>query len=197
MITKFTLVALALGAGVATAMEPGKPAPDFTLKDTRGAEHALSGFRGKYVVLEWTNPNCPFVRSQYNSGNMQALQKEFTGKDVVWLTIASSAPGKEGHYTAEQWNERMKKENFASTAVLLDPKGTAGRAFDARVTPHMFVIDPKGTVIYAGAIDDKPSTHPADAKAAKNLVRAALEEAMAGRPVSTPSSRPYGCSVKY
>ena len=191
------IAALAATTAAAIAATVGQPAPEFELKDTGGTAHTLSDFKGKHVVLEWTNPDCPFVKKHYDQGDMQALQKEYTAKGVIWLSIASSAPGKQGHYTAEQWTELKKTKGHQSTAVLLDPDGKVGKQYDARTTPHMFVINPEGRLIYAGAIDDNPSTRPADVKTARNHVRAALDEAMSGQPVSVPSSKPYGCSVKY
>ncbi len=149
------------------------------------------------MVLEWFNPQCPFVGKHYGSGHMQALQKEWTGKGVVWLTIDSSAPGKQGYLDAARARELAKERGLSSTALLLDPEGKVGRAYAAKTTPHMFVIDKAGTVAYAGGIDDKPSTDQADLAAAKNFVAAALGELVAGRPVTVASSQPYGCSVKY
>jgi hypothetical protein len=148
-------------------------------------------------VLEWHNQGCPYVKKHYDSGNMQKLQKEWTAKGVVWLTVISSAPGLQGYVTPAEADAYVKEKDAAPTAVLLDPTGTMGRAYDAKVSPHMFIIDPKGTLIYNGAIDDKPTTDLADVPVARNYVSAALTEAMAGKPVSMPTSRPYGCTVKY
>jgi len=175
----------------------GQPAPDFSLADTQGASHALSALKGKYVVLEWSNHECPFVRKHYGSGNMQQLQAEATGKGVAWLTIVSSAPGKQGHVTPKQANSLRAQRGDHSTAMLLDPDGSVGRLYGAKTTPHMFVIDPEGMLIYAGAIDDKPSTDPADIPGATNYVQRALDQAMAGKAVPTPETKSYGCSVKY
>ena len=175
----------------------GQPAPAFTLTGTDGKPHSLSEYEGKYVVLEWLNHDCPFVRKHYGGGNMQKLQKKWTAQDVVWLSINSSAPGKQGNYPPEEANELTKEKGAAPTAVLLDPDGTVGRAYGARTTPHMFVIDPQGVLIYAGGIDDKPSTDPADVPLARNHVDHALTEALAGKPVTVATSTPYGCSVKY
>jgi len=180
-----------------TAAEVGSAAPKFTLTDTNGSSHNLSDFKGKYVVLEWVNHGCPFVKKFYNPGKMQEFQKTWTGKDVVWLSICSSAPGKQGHMSAEEWNEKIKATGTKATAVLMDEDGTVGQQYGAKTTPHMYVIDPKGTLIYAGAIDDKKSTDPADIEGATNYVHQALQEAMAGKGVSTTSTAPYGCSVKY
>ena len=193
-----TLTALATGAlSAAEAPRVGAPAPGFTLTDSNGKTHSLGEFKGKYVVLEWFNPGCPFVQKHYTSENMQALQKKFTGKNVVWLTIDSSAPGKEGYLTPEAAKKQMAEWKMHPSALLLDPEGKVGQQYGATNTPHMYVIDPKGELIYSGAIDDKPTPNPADVKGASNYVQAALEEAMAGKPVKTPTSRAYGCSIKY
>ena len=175
----------------------GKMAPNFTLQGADGKEHSLADFKGKFIVLEWTNPQCPFVHKFYDSGAMQNLQKEETAQGVAWLRINSSAEGKEGYQSAADIASYEKSNHVASTVSLLDPTGKVGHLYGARSTPHMFVIDPKGTLIYAGGIDDKPSPHPEDIATAKNYVKAALKEAMAGEPVAVPTSRPYGCSVKY
>jgi peroxiredoxin len=181
----------------AFAARVGDPAPDFTGTDTHGQTHKLSDYRGKFVVLEWTNNGCPYTQKHYNSGNMQALQKEWTAKGVVWFTILSSAPGAQGYMTAADENAYIGKVHADPTAAILDPTGTLGREYSARTTPHMFVIDPTGKLIYAGAIDDHPTTDVEDIKESKNYVSEALTEAMAGKPVATSSTRPYGCSVKY
>jgi peroxiredoxin len=181
----------------AFAVRVGDSAPDFTGSDTHGQAHKLSDYRGKFVVLEWTNNGCPYTRKHYESGNMQALQKEWTSKGVVWLTILSSAPGEQGFMTAEDENSYIAKVHADPTAALLDPKGTIGREYSAKTTPHMFVIDPSGRLIYQGAIDDHATPDPQDIHASKNYVSEALTEAMAGKPVATASTRPYGCSVKY
>jgi peroxiredoxin len=192
------VVVAAAGARFArSAAVVGEPAPAFTLTDTNGRSHSLEDLRGKTVVLEWWNYECPFVGKHYGSGNMQKLQQEWTAKGVVWLTISSSAPGKQGYVDAAQANAWMKEKGAAPTAVLLDHDGRVGRAYGAKTTPHMFVIDPKGTLVYAGGIDDKPSTDQADIATAKNFVSAALAEVTAGKPVTTAISQPYGCSVKY
>lgn len=196
-ILKSTL-ALLIATGTAfAAPQVGQPAPEFILTDSNGQSHSLSEFKGKFVVLEWFNHGCPFVVKHYGSGNMQKLQKEYTGKDVVWLSIVSSAPGKQGHMTAEEANKAKTEKGSASTAVLLDEDGTVGKLFDAKVTPELRVINPEGNLIYAGAIDDKKSTDPADIAGAKNYVKQALDEAPAGNPVSEPTTTAYGCSVKY
>jgi peroxiredoxin len=175
----------------------GQAVPDFTLQGADGKSHSLSDYKGKFVVLEWTNPQCPFVHKFYDSGTMQKLQKEETAKGVVWLRVNSGAPGHDGAQTADEAAAYEKSNNVASTETLLDPAGSVGHEFGATNTPQMFVINKDGTLIYAGGIDDKPSADPADIATAKNFVRAALDEAMAGKPVSTASARPYGCSVKY
>ena len=177
--------------------EIGKAAPDFALPASDGKTYALSALKGKTVVLEWWNHQCPFVRKHYGAGNMQRLQKDYTAKGVVWLAVQSSALGKEGNVDGDRAAELMKESGASPTAVLLDPLGTAGRSYAAKTTPHMFVIDPSGTLVYKGAIDDRPSTDPADTFAAKNYVAAALDETLAGKPVSIASTKPYGCGVKY
>ena len=182
---------------VAYAVRVGNAAPDFTGTDSNGKTHKLSDYRGKYVVLEWTNNGCPYTQKHYESGNMQALQKEWTDKGVVWLTVLSSAPGEQGYMTALQENAYVGKERAAPTAAILDPTGTIGHAYEAKTTPHMFVIDPSGKLIYAGAIDDHATTDPGDIKSSKNYVSDALNESMAGKTVATSYTRPYGCSVKY
>lgn len=175
----------------------GQAAPDFTLVDSHGTKHTLSGLKGKVVVLEWVNYECPFVGKHYGSGNMQQLQKTYTGKGVVWLSINSSAEGNQGWFAPDRINALIKETAATPTAYLIDADGRVGRAYGAKTTPHMFVVDAKGSVVYAGGIDDTPSTDQADIKTAKNFVRAALDEALAGKPVTTASSAPYGCSVKY
>lgn len=192
---------LALAAFVFTltafAVRVGDSAPEFTGTDSNGQTHKLSDYRGKYVVLEWTNNGCPYTQKHYNSGNMQALQKQWTGKGVVWFTILSSAPGAQGYMTAADENAYISRVHADPTAAILDPTGAIGREYAARTTPHMFVIDPSGRLIYEGAIDDHPTTDTQDIKSSKNYVSDALTEAMAGNPVATSSTRPYGCSVKY
>jgi peroxiredoxin len=191
------LVVVLMGALAARGATVGQQAPTFSGKDSQGKVQSLAQYRGKYVVLEWTNRECPYTKKQYDSGNMQALQREWTAKGVVWLTVLSSPQGEQGYLTAEQENAQMEKVHAHPTAAILDPSGTIGREYGAKTTPHMFVIDPKGKLIYDGAIDDKPTTDTADVKGAKNYVSAALAEAMAGRTVEVASTRPYGCSVKY
>lgn len=193
--TVFVVFSCGFVCGAETGV--GGKAPEFSLKDTHGNTHALSDHLGKLVVLEWNNPDCPFVKKHYEGGNMQNLQKTYTGKDVIWLTVNSSALGKQGNYPPEKLNEITAERQAAPTAVLIDPDGTVGKLYGAKTTPHMFIVDPKGVLIYQGAIDSKPSTSPADIASSENYVSKALDEAMAGGEVSTPSTSPYGCSVKY
>jgi len=173
------------------------PAPDFTLEDSEGNSHSLSDYQGKYLVLEWVNFDCPFVRKHYDSGNMQRLQKTYRGKDVIWLSICSSAPGKQGFFEGDELKERIAEEESVPTAYLVDPEGTVGKTYGAKTTPHIFIIDPDGILIYAGGIDDKRSTDTDDIAGATNYVSTTLDAAMAGEPVPVKTSRPYGCSVKY
>lgn len=175
----------------------GSPAPALTLTDTRGKQHNLADYKGKHVVLEWVNFGCPFVKKHYESGNMQATQKKAVEKGAIWLSVCSSAQGKQGHMSAADWNEEIADRKLASTAVLIDESGQAGRAYGAKTTPHMYIVDPDGVLIYKGAIDDKPTTKKDSIAGARNYVLAALDESMAGKPVSMASTKPYGCSVKY
>lgn len=194
----FGAITLCFGGAFAKKdVKVDKPAPDFTLVDTNGKKHSLSDYKGKFVVLEWVNFGCPFVKKHYNSGNMQNLQKMYTKKGVVWLTICSSAPGKQGYYEGGEINAILEKKKAAPTAYLLDPEGTVGKMYGAKTTPHMYVINPEGLLIYAGGIDDKRSTRLKDVETAHNYVKAALDAAMAGKPVPTKTATPYGCSVKY
>ncbi len=189
---------LAVATGLSFAeTEVGKAAPNFSLPDTNGKTRSLADLKGKYVVLEWYQPDCPFVKKHYRSGNMQALQKEYAAKGVTWLSIDSSAPGEEGNYPADKLNEIAKQDNAARAALLLDPAGEVGRLYGAKTTPDMFIIDPKGILVYKGAIDNKRSTDLADVKTATNYVKGALDAVMAGKTVSTTATQPYGCSVKY
>jgi peroxiredoxin len=194
---KLLALALALATIPALAVVPGTPAPDFKGTDSNGVQHALSQYKGKYVVLEWANKGCPYDQKHYLSGSMANLQKEWTAKGVVWLSVISSAPGEQGYVTPSEEDAYIKKMNVASTAVLLDPTGEIGRLYSAKTTPHMFVIDPTGKLIYEGAIDNKPTTDQADLKGAQNYLNDALNASMAGKPVAVESTRPYGCSVKY
>jgi len=184
-------------AGAATTAKVGTPAPTFFLPATTGAAQNLGDLRGKIVVLEWTNHECPYVRKHYESGNMQALQREATGQGVAWLTIISSAPGTQGYVTAPQADELTAARKASPSAVLLDPQGTVGKLYGATNTPHMYVVDKTGMLVYAGAIDDRPTTRRADVEGANNYVRAALQSVAAGQPVKTPVTRAYGCTVKY
>ena len=184
-------------ATLAWAVKVGMQAPDFTGTASNGKQISLAEYRGKYVVLEWHNQGCPFVRKQYESGNMEALQRKWTKKNVVWLSVISSAPGQQGFVTAEEENEYLQKMKASPTAVLLDPTGTIGHLYGAKTTPNMFVIDPHGKLIYEGAIDDHSTADQDDIKGSKNYVDAALTEAMNGGPVIVPTTRPYGCAVKY
>jgi peroxiredoxin len=189
---------LTLSAGGALAgVEVGQSAPDFSLPDTNGQTHQLSQYKGKWVVLEWYQPDCPFVKKHYGSGNMQALQKEFTAKGVVWLSIDSSAPGEEGNYPADKLNQIATSQGAARTALLLDPEGKVGHDYGAKTTPDMYIINPEGKLVYEGAIDNKPTTVVADIKTATNYVKVALDSSMTGKTVSQTVTRPYGCSVKY
>jgi peroxiredoxin len=202
-VTKGLLAGLSVVAMVtapawaAGAAKVGEPAPGFTLTDANGVDHSLDSFRGKFVVLEWINHECPFVKKHYDSGNMQKLQKTYTDQGVVWLSINSSAPGKQGHYSPDEINALTAQKKAAPTAYLLDSDGTVGRAYGAKTTPHMFIIDTEGTLIYAGGIDDTKSTDVADVATATPYVKNALDEALAGKPVTVATSSPYGCSVKY
>ena len=192
-----SLPVLAASPAVRATATVGQPAPAFTLPDTAGKTRSLAEFKGRFVVLEWNNPECPFVQKHYRSGNMQSLQKTYTAENVAWLTI-NSTNEKHGEYKPPAtYAQYARDSGAASTAFLLDADGTVGLAYGAKTTPHMYVIDPRGKLIYAGAIDDKRSTEVADVKGAKNFVAAALAEARAGKAVTTATTTPYGCSVKY
>ena len=195
--TRIFLPVLALFALSAFAVKVGDQAPDFTGTDSHGQTHKLSQSRGNCVVLEWHNNGCPFTKKHYESGNMQRLQKEWTDKGVIWLTVISSSPGSQGYVTADQENDYLQKMHAVPTAAILDPKGDIGHLYSAKTTPHMFVISPQGQIIYNGAIDDKATTDPSDVNGANNYVSDALQEAMSGKAVAVASTRPYGCSVKY
>jgi peroxiredoxin len=186
-----------LSAAASGAADVAGPAPEFTLTDSTGTARSLADFRGRVVVLEWFNYECPFVQKQYGSGTMQRLQATYTDRDVVWLTIVSSAPGKQGHLSPEQARAVIREQDSHQTALLLDPDGAVGRRYGAKTTPHLFIIGPEGLLRYTGAIDDRPSTDPADIPGATNYVQRALDEVLAGRTVSIPTTKPYGCSVKY
>ncbi|HBH39733.1 MAG TPA: thioredoxin family protein [Curvibacter sp.] len=190
------IVGTALLAG-AQAATVGQAAPDFTLKDVSGKTVRLSDFRGRHVVLEWNNPGCPFVRKHYDSGNMQTLQKEAAAKNVVWLAINSTEASHGDYLNPAQLGRWMSEQKAAPTATLMDEDGAAGRAYAARVTPHMYIVDPQGKLIYAGGIDSIPSGRAEDIRTATNYVRQGLGEALAGKPVSQSTTRPYGCTIKY
>jgi hypothetical protein len=198
MKTLFAASVLAFAAGaVCAAATVGQPAPAFTAVDASGKTVSLADFKGKHVVLEWVNPGCPFVQKHYNSANMQGTQKDATAKGVVWLAINSTAPDA-GDYKAPaamaQW---MQSQKAAATATLIDADGKVGKAYGARTTPHMYVVAPDGKLVYAGGIDNKPTANPADVATATNHVKVALGEALAGKPVTTATTQPYGCSIKY
>ena len=192
------LAAISLAAGLAAQqVRVGSTAPEFTATDSHGRVESLDQFHGRYVVLEWHNQSCPYTRKHYLSGNMQSLQKEWTEKGVAWFTVISSAPGEQGYVTPDAENAYVAKMHAFPTAVLIDPSGRLGHLYNAKTTPQMFVIDPQGKLIYDGAIDDRPTPDLDDVGGAHNYVSDALLEAMGGKPVATPYTRPYGCSVKY
>ena len=197
LFTMFVALVLCTLPSLIWATKVGEAAPEFTASASNGKTYSLSDYRGKYVVLEWHNNGCPYVGKHYNSGNMQRLQKQWTGRGVVWFTILSSAAGKQGYVTASEENDYLAKMQAAPTAALLDPTGEIGHLYEAKTSPQMVVINPQGVEIYSGAIDDKPTTDVQDVPNATNYVSLALEEAMAGKEVQTPVTRPYGCSVKY
>jgi peroxiredoxin len=187
-----------LAAGsAAAAVSAGQPAPAFKGIDVSGKPVSLADFKGKYVVLEWNNPNCPFVMKHYDSGNMQTLQKRYGADNVAWISVNSTNDSHSDYMSPEKLAAWFKQQNAAPAAVLMDTRGEIGRAYGAKVTPHMYIVDPKGTVIYAGAIDDKRSANPADVKSATNYVAAALTDARSGKPVATATSSAYGCTIKY
>jgi len=197
-LTPILLAALLAAAGTAQAdIKVGEAAPDFTASDSHGKTQRLSDYRGQVVVLEWTNHECPFVVKHYESGNMQALQKEAAARDVVWLSVISSAPGKQGHVGPEEANRLTESRQAAPAAVILDPTGEVGQRYGAKTTPHMYIVDPEGTLVYQGGIDSIKSTRPEDVARATPYVKVALDELMAGKAVTNPTTAPYGCSVKY
>ncbi|NKI35193.1 thioredoxin family protein [Wenzhouxiangella sp. XN79A] len=192
------LLSIALSAPLAAAPVIGEPAPEFELTDTAGTTHRLSDFRGRTVILEWTNHECPFVQKHYDSDNMQDQQRTAAGEhDAVWLTIISSKPGAQGHVGPEQADALTASRSAAPTAVLIDESGDVGRAYAAQVTPHMYIIDGEGTLVYMGGIDSNPSADPADIPTSTQYVLAALDDLAAGRAVAEPVTRPYGCTIKY
>lgn len=188
---------LMLALPVYAAPEVGKAAPDFKTTDIDGKEFSLSALKGKKVILEWTNHQCPFVVKHYGSGNMQATQKAATDKGVVWVSIVSSAEGNQGHVSPEEARTITTEQKASPSVKILDPSGEIGHLYDARTTPHMFVIDEAGKLAYAGAIDSNSSPNPETIKGATNHVLAALDDLEAGRPVAVSSTQPYGCGVKY
>jgi peroxiredoxin len=196
-----SLLTLAAASSRAADTNPqarlGAPAPSFTLSDSNGNSVSLADFKGKTVVLEWTNHECPYVRKHYGGNNMQELQKKWTAQGVVWLTLISSHPGAQGFVHGLEANKLTEERGAAPTAVLLDPKGGVGRSYGAQVTPHMYVITADGALVYMGGIDDRPTTRLEDLKTAKNFVDAALSEVVAGKSVTIKTSRPYGCTIKY
>jgi peroxiredoxin len=201
MKTKLILTAittLATGALYAADVPAiGSAAPDFSAPDANGKTQSLAEYKGKYVVLEWFNPECPFVKKHYGGGNMQKLQKEFTDKGVVWLTVDSNAPGTEGNITAEQAKKIMDSWKTHQTALLLDPESKIAKLYGAKNTPNMVIISPDGKIVYEGAIDSKATPNPADIPTSTNYVKNALDESLSGKPVSNAQTKPYGCSVKY
>jgi len=196
MVFTWCLTVITAGTVLAAAVV-GQSAPEFTGIDTNGNKHSLSDYEGTYVVLEWINHDCPFIRKHYNSGNMQKLQKEYTTKGVVWFSISSSAIGKQGQYGPEEADRLTEEKGASPTDVILDPKGEIGRLYGAQTTPHMFVINPGGELIYQGAIDDTPGVDVEEIQGAHNYVKAALDTSMNGGVVSVPMTKSYGCSVKY
>jgi peroxiredoxin len=192
----FAIIALAATPAAADQVT-GQPAGNFRLVDADGKTVTLSQFKGRPVVLEWNNPGCPFVQKHYDSGNMQATQAKAKSMGAAWLTINSGAPGKQGYMTGAQAKAFVAKEKAQPTAYLLDPQGRVGKGYGAKTTPHMYLIDASGRLVYQGGIDDKPTADKADIADARNHLLAALGEVKAGKKVSVPESRPYGCSVKY
>ena len=206
LATSAVAALLVLGAATAPAAaqdgDDGRPAvdepaPAFALPDTHGEQHSLEDYRGEWVVLEWLNYGCPYVQKHYESGNIPGQQERWTERGVNWFAVVSSAPGKQGYYPADEMRERGEAFGVEADAILLDPEGEVGRAYGARTTPHMFVIDPEGEVVYMGGIDDVPTARIEDLERATQLVDRALEQALAGEEITRPTSRPYGCSVKY
>jgi hypothetical protein len=190
-------VSFLMGSNAFAAPTVGQQAPDFVAVDTSGAKHKLSDFAGKFVVLEWTNPGCPFVRKHYGSGNMPATQKAATAQGVVWLAINSTERAASDYLKPDALDAWMKSQSAAPTAVLMDEDGLIGQVYGARTTPHIFIIDPKGTLVYAGGIDSIASARVDDIKTATNYVNKALGEAFGGKPIAAATTRPYGCSIKY
>ena len=196
MKTRLTLLLAFVSATAFAAPQPGDPAPNFSLTDVNGQSHSLADYKGKYVVLEWNNPGCPFVHKHYDSGNMQNLQKQAESRGVIWLTVNSGAAGRQGA-TTNEIKGFLSSEHAAPTAYLIDSEGKVGRLYGARTTPDMYIIGPNGKLIYDGAIDNKPTPDPEDIPGATNYVQVALDKSMSGKPVEVSTSRPYGCSIKY
>jgi hypothetical protein len=200
MKTRLALIFAVLSTGAFTcahAIQPGDPAPNFTLTDLTGQPHSLADYKGKFVILEWNNPECPFVHKHYDSGNMAKLQQEAESKGVIWLTINSAAPGKDGDDDTAKIQNFLKGDHASPTAYLRDPQGKVGRLYSAKTTPDMYVINSDGKLVYEGAIDNRPTPDPSDIPGATNYVREALDASLAGKPVAVANTRPYGCSVKY
>lgn len=199
LMHRFSIFAagIALSAAAAAGPSIGQPAPAFSAVDSNGKTVSLADFKGRPVVLEWSNDGCPFVKKHYGSGNMQALQKTYTAKNVVWLTVISSAPGQQGHVDGAAANKLSADRGAAPSAVLLDESGAVGRLYDAKTTPHLFVVDARGVLAYAGGIDSIPTADAADIAKATPYLKLAVDEVLAGKPVMTPATKPYGCSVKY
>lgn len=199
-ILSATLLGIGLLSGMAqqtVELKPGATAPDFETVDSNDTKIKLSNYKGKVVVLEWTNPQCPFVKKHYASNNMQKMQETYTQKGVIWLSIISSAPGKEGHTNKKEVKSMRENNGIKHSLTILDESGDIGHKFDARTTPHVFVIDKEGKIAYMGAIDDKPSTNKDDIPLAKNYLASALDAVLEGKKVELPQTIPYGCSVKY
>jgi peroxiredoxin len=190
-------IAPVLSTGAAASPRTGTPAPGFTATDSKGTQHTLAAYKGKAVILEWTNHECPYTVKHYATGNMQALQKSATESGAIWLTVVSSRPGTQGHVNALEADKLTDDRKAGATAVLLDPKGDLGRLYEARTTPHMYIIDPAGMLVYMGAIDDQPTANHTSVKVARNYVRETLDALAARRPIALASTRPYGCTVKY
>ncbi|QBK04067.1 thioredoxin family protein [Hylemonella gracilis] len=196
----FTVLVITVAPTIAVASTGpaiGQAAPDFSLRDVNGKTVRLSDFRGRHVVLEWNNPSCPFVQKHYGSGNMQQLQKEAAARNVAWLTINSTETGHGDYQAPAQLARWMREQGGVPAATLMDADGAAGRAYGARVTPHMYIVDPQGRLIYAGGVDDKPSARASDLVGATNYIRVGLRQALAGQPLSQPTTRAYGCTIKY
>ncbi len=197
LFSTLAVSALALAAPASAKIATGSNVSDMTVTDSNGVQHNLSDFAGKKVVLEWTNEGCPYVKKHYTTNNMQKTQAMATADGAVWLSVISSAPGKQGYKSGEQANEWKEAQGAGSTAIVLDPEGDMGKAFAAKTTPHMYIIDESQTLVYQGAIDDNRSASPATVEGAKNYVMAAMDDLKAGNPVAVSDTPPYGCSVKY